>query len=174
MRKFAWNDIAELVGLAAVIVSLGLLILEVRENSLAIQQQSTLARAEAITAPFYETDLAEILVKVAAVDGDFGMPGRFAERYELSLRQSILWERHLWHVWEVMQASYSTQGSSEHLDKQIRLLMLSPGNTLYLANARKYQFTDDFRRHVEQLERTQVQFLKSLDETRPMPAIISE
>ena len=164
MSKFAWNQIAELVGLAAVIVSMLLLIVEVRENSLAIQQQSTLARAEAIATPFYETDLSEILVKVAAVDGDFGMPRQFAKRYDLDDRQAILWERHLWHVWEAMQASFETQGGSEYLDKQIRLLMLSPGNAIYLLNARKYQFTDDFRRHIEHLERDQAKFLKSLEE----------
>jgi len=162
MKKLAWKDLAELTGLAAVIVSLVLLIFEIRDNSLAIQQQSMLARAEAITAPFYETDLANILVKVAAVDGDFGMPSQFAERYDLSDRQAILWERHLWHVWEVMQASYTTQGSSEHLDKQIRLSMLSPSNQLYLSDAKKYQFTAEFRQHVEQLEKDQVAFLKEL------------
>jgi len=167
VSKIAWNQIAEFVGLAGVIVSLLLLIVEVRENSLAIQQQSTLARAEAIAAPFYETDLSEILAKVAAVDGDFGMPDQFAKRYDLSDRQAILWERHLWHVWEAMQASFETQGRSEYLDKQIRLLMLSPGNEMYLPNAKKYQFTEEFRRHIELLERDQTEFLKSLEESYP-------
>lgn len=167
MSKLAWNDIAELIGLAAVIVSLALLIVEIRENSLAIQQQSTLARAEAIARPFYETDLPDILAKVAAVDGDFGIPGQFVKRYQLSDRQAILWERHLWHVWEAVQASFNAQGHSEHLDKQIRLLMLSPGNAMYLSNAKKYQFTNEFRLHVEQLELDQAEFLRSLEESHP-------
>ena len=167
MKKPEWKDVAELVGLAAVVVSLALLILEIRENSLAIEHQSALARAEAITAPFYEAELAAILVKISTVDGDFGFPKMLVERYDISTEQAVLWERHLWHVWESMQASFETQGNSEHLEKQVRLQMLSPSNDLYLINAKTYQFTDDFRRYVETLEDSQEQFLRSLHSPSP-------
>ncbi|MCG8435346.1 MAG: hypothetical protein MJA83_15085 [Gammaproteobacteria bacterium] len=158
-----WRDIAELVGIVAIVISLVFLIVEIRENSLAIEQQAALHRAEAIATPYFESELASILVKISAVDGDSGVPPQFMERYGLTHGEAILWERHLWHIWESLEASYITEGASEKLEKQVRMLLLSPDNRIYIKNAVKYQFVGAFRDYVVDLQENEAEFLKSLD-----------
>ena len=157
------RDFAELIGVSSIIVSLGFLIFVIRENSLAIEQQAALERANTIAAPYFESELASILVKVSKVDGDFGLPARFVDRYDLTIEEAILWERHLWHVWEAIEASYITEGASEKLERQIRLLLLSHSNSMYVDNALKYQFNEDFGTYIRRVQSTQAEVLDALE-----------
>ena len=163
MSQMNLRNIAELISVTAIVVSLIFLIIEVRENSLAIEQQSAIARADAITQPFFESNLASVLEKISVVDGAVGMAPQFAEKYKLTLQEAILWERHLWYVWEVAEATYITEGASEKLQKQIQMMLLSPDHSLYVKNALKYQFNHEFRDYVIKLQQNQAAFLKSLN-----------
>ena len=93
MNKLELKDYAEVVGLIAIVVSLAVLIVEVRENTLAIERQTALDRANSLTSPFFDSELASILDKIKSQDGPDVNIVPFVEAYDLSYREAVIWER---------------------------------------------------------------------------------
>jgi hypothetical protein len=107
MNTQAWAQRAEIVASCAVVVTLVFVILEIRSNTAAIERRATLDRATSLSAPFFMSpDMPAILAKVKAVDGLDPELQAFADRYNLSAEESILWTRHLGEIWEGLQADY--------------------------------------------------------------------
>lgn len=152
MNQPAWKDIAEAVGLVAIVLSLILLVIEVRDNTSAIARQTALDRAAFITEPFFDSDLPGILAKIKAVDSE-NAPQivAFMKAYDLTHAEAITWDRHLWLIWEVLEAEYLVDGASQELDNQIRTLLSAPDNQVYVDLVGPYRFSTQFADHVREL-----------------------
>ena len=161
MAKMIWRDGAEAAGLVAIIVSLVFLIVEVRENSLEMERQTAVDRAAAATAPFFESDLASILVKIKTVDAPPPYLATYMEVYDLSFKEAILWERHLWYVWEVIEAEYRADGASETLNNQISILLINRDNQIYVEGVINFRFSSEFREYVAELQKNLDEWKKS-------------
>ena len=152
MKPTSWKDIAELIGLMAIIVSLVVLIIEVRENTLAIERQMALDRADSFTSPFFESNLPSILTKIKSVDGPDSNIVPFIEAYDLSYTDAVIWERHLQYIWEVLEAEFEADGPSTKLDESLLSLLLSRDNQLYVTHSGKYRFSSEFRDYLAKLQ----------------------
>lgn len=115
---------AEIVGQAGIIVTLVVLILQIRENSRILQGQAIMQREAPLTEHFLgESPLPNILAKMKAVDGAEPIVQLFMDRYGLSYEEGVVWTRHATSVWVSMAAEYALLGESEALAQQIRALL---------------------------------------------------
>ena len=120
---------AEIVANLGVIITLLILVAEVRDNTRSLQRESFLSRSSAINAPFLENDrLASILVDIKEVDGWEGSPFEeaFAERYGVPLDDAITWGRYVATLWTGVEADFVVEGASEALRARIELLLGFP------------------------------------------------
>ncbi len=155
MNLQSWAHRAEITASFAVIVTLVFLLLEVRNNTMAIERQANLDRAANLSAPFLATpDLSRVLAKVKAVDGVEPLTQAFSERYDLSVEESVLWSRHLFVIWGGLEADYLYSGSSEKLDRHIEDLLSYPDVQIYWEHNYVWH-TEDFRLYVESIRADQ-------------------
>jgi hypothetical protein len=152
MNETKWKDYAELIGFVAIIVSLVVLIIEVRQNTLATERQIALDRAASMTSAFFDSELASILEKIKSVDGLDRNIVPFIEAYDLSYPEAVIWERHLQYAWEVLEAEFEADGPSPSLDASILSLLITPDNQLYVTYSGKFRFSDDFRDYLTTLQ----------------------
>jgi hypothetical protein len=148
MAKLNLRDKVELAGIAAVIVSLVILIIEVRSNTVALERQIAMDRANALAAPFFESELPSILAKIKSGEEAKGAIPLFMEEWDLSMSEAIRWERHLILLWETLEAQYIADGPSEDLDNQVSILLVNRDNQIYVAQTSKFRFSRDFRSYV--------------------------
>ena len=165
MAKLNWREIAELAGITAVIVSLVILIIEVRGNTVALERQIAMDRANALAVPFFESELPSILAKIKSVDGAKGAIPLYMEEYDLSLSEAIRWERHLILLWETLEAQYIADGPSEDLDNQVSILLSNRDNQIYVTNTAKFRFSRGFRNYVSDRQANLDEWFNSTFET---------
>jgi len=156
------RGIVEIIGILAVGVSLIVLIIEVRENTLTMERQAAIDRVEALTAPFFQTDLAKVAAKIAQQKGVYPLLTAFMKEYDLTLEEAILWERHLWYLWEVLEAEYIAEGESEELENQIRILLINSDNAQYVESTKTFRFSKQFRVYLVRLQTGQEEFERGL------------
>ena len=162
MARMTWKEGAEAAGIVAIIISLVVLIVEVRENTLATERQTAVDRAAATTAPFFEADLASILAKIKAVDGEGARHiSAYMELYDLSHEEAILWGRHLWYLWAILEAEYRADGASEKLNNQISILLINRDNQIYVEDVINFRFSSEFREYVAELQKNLDEWKKS-------------
>jgi len=131
------------------VVTLVVLIQEVRYNTLALERQADLDRASALAEPFFEApELASVLAKIKAVDGEDPVPDALIERYGLTSAEAILWERHLRRVWLEHEADFDRSGPTAELVAWIAGTLATHDNRLYWENMRA-QTGPAFRAFVE-------------------------
>lgn len=152
MNETKWKDYAELVGFVAIIISLVVLIIEVRQNTLATERQIALDRADSMTSAFFDSELASILEKIKSVDGLDRNIVPFTEAYDLSYREAVIWERHLQYAWSVLEAEFEADGPSPSLDASILSMLINRDNQLYVAYSGKFRFSEGFREYVTNLQ----------------------
>ena len=132
MKLQQWAHLAEIGASVGVIVTLLLLLQEVRGNTAAIERQASLDRTASWTAPFFpSSDLPDILAKIKAVDGEEPGQQAFVDRYNLTAEESILWIRHLSSIWTRLETEYLYDGPSEALGLVIQGLLTTPDNQLF-------------------------------------------
>lgn len=152
MKLDRWAHWAEIGASIAVVASLLLLIQQVHQNTLMLERQIALDRAEAFNTPFLDdSPLAGILGSVKAVDGLEPVEEAFVERYDLSYEESIRWVRHLALVWTVLESDYSAHGRSDPLDAVAWTLLGSPDNQLYWEQGAPQVTNGEFRHYVSLL-----------------------
>ena len=145
----SWAHRAEITASFAVVVTLVFLLLEVRNNTMAIERQANLERSAGINASFLTSpDLARILAKVKVVDGLESLTQAYSERYDLSAEESIVWSRHLGIIWSGIEADYLYSGSSDTLDRYIDDLLSFPDEQIHWEHS-KVLYDEDFRSYVE-------------------------
>lgn len=133
MRNGKWAQWAEVVGTFAVVATLIVLILEVRTNTDAIQRQAQLDRDMRLLEPYLNVpDLPDIFAKIKDHDGAHEPQVRaFADTYNLSNREAVLWVRHLDMIWAGIEADYDYYGPSPSLERQMSALLAYPDQRLY-------------------------------------------
>jgi hypothetical protein len=166
MNQAKWKDYAELLGFVAIIISLVVLIVEVRQNTLATERQIALDRAAAMTSPFFDSELASILAKIKSADGADTNIMPFVETYDLSYPEAVIWERHLWYAWEVLEAEFEADGRSPSLDASVLAMLVTRDNQLYVTYSGKFRFSDDFRDYVTSLQGRVDEFAEMVKELK--------
>jgi hypothetical protein len=133
-RLEKWTQVAEIVAAAGVIITLVLLIQEVRTNTRAVQEQSRAQFTAAISEPFLSPDvLPGLYAKVKAVDSLALDPEvvAFVDRYDMTPAEAIQWTRLLFLQWSQWEARFEREGPSEELANWIRRIMAAPDFELY-------------------------------------------
>ncbi len=152
MKLQQWANWAEIAASVGVVVTLVFLLQEVRGNTLAIERQASLDRAASWTAPFFPSeDLPDILAKVKAVDGLNPGYQALVDRYDLTVEESILWDRHLASIWVRLETEYLYDGPSEGLERTVKGLLSNLDNQVYwehqtLARDEFVEFVEDVTR----------------------------
>ena len=146
-----WAQFAELLSSVAVIVTLFFLIVEVRNNTRALERQIELDGISRVTGPLISSsDFAEIYGKVKEVDGAEPLTVALSKRYRLTLDQSVRWARYHHQIWLGLQADYLHNGRSDRLDATIRSLLPFPDSKQFWQHE-KGLFTKSFVSYVEGL-----------------------
>ena len=127
MKLEKWAHASEVFGSIAIVISLVILILEVRSNTLVQQQQMQLDRGLNFTDTFLGSpELADIYAKVKAIDGIEPLAGAYVERYELTPAEGVLWSRLVQRTLFTWQSQYLFGGPSEELQSEIRAVFKYP------------------------------------------------
>lgn len=148
--KNRWFHYIEVITGLSVVVTLGVLIVEVRTNTRAIERQILVDRAANAAAPFVlGSELLEAYERIKEVDGWDPEVQEFMERYDLEPRQAIAWTRFLLVNWAGLESDYLTSGPSDKLRSQIIGLMTFPDNQLFWESAGGW-FDSGFVAYVEQ------------------------
>jgi len=136
-----------------VIVTLVLLMLQVRDNTRALEGQSILQRGAAFQEPFVsESEVPAVLAKIKAVDGPEPSVTAYMDRYGLTYEEAAIWTRHVWSVWTSLEAEYAVLGESPELSQKIRILLPFPDQEVWIESGGADWFnTPGFREYVERL-----------------------
>ena len=149
--KSTWLQRIEVITGLSVVVTLVVLIVEVRTNTREIQRQIFIDRVANIAAPFVSgPELLQAYERIKSKDGWEPDNRAFMDRYELEPAQAIAWTRFLMINWAGLEADFLASGPSERLARQVRGLLVFPDNQL-LWETGTLGFTPGFRAYVEQL-----------------------
>ncbi len=147
MSERKWVHWVEVLAAISVVVSLVLLVIEVRANTRALERQILLDRSANVSAPFTSgPELLEAFEKIKAVDGWRPEDAAFMRRYDLAADQAVAWNMFLLHVWRGLEADYVYSGPSEDLAASIRSLFTFPDNRLFYSPG---IFSAEFAEYVE-------------------------
>ena len=144
---------AEIIASLGVIVTLVLLVREVRANTLTLERQALVERANTLYSPYLgESQIPTILAKVKRVDGPEPLEEVFIERYDLSYEEAAIWSRYLGTIWNGLEADYTLLGESEDIANRIRLFLERfPDIRLWWEHASPLLAGPEFRVYVERL-----------------------
>jgi len=125
MNREQRKDLVEAIGLIAIVGSLVFLAMEVRQNT---RVQERVMQMERITSynDMYlnEPAIADIFAKVKKVDGPELLAAIFADRYGLSVAESVIWSRVVTRPLLVIHGQYVSDGPSDQLERELKGLML--------------------------------------------------
>jgi hypothetical protein len=139
--------IAELVASLAVILTLVLLLLEVRGNTLAVKRQIAMDHYNSIFTSFIDPPtLLSAMKKVKAVDGMEHYVHAFMETYGLNDAEAYVWSRFLLQIWMGLLQDFDDNGPSERLAASIRPLLAFPDNNLFLEH---FRFPEPFESYID-------------------------
>ncbi len=149
-RAARWAEILANIG---VIITLVVLIFQVRDNSRVLRSQSILSRSAAFTEPFFSESLApSVLAKIKAVDGAEPIVAAYMDRYNLTYEEGAVWSRHLLSLWSSLETEYALFGPSPGLSDRIRILLPFPDEQLWIEHGGLvWLSTPEFQRYVEGL-----------------------
>lgn len=143
--------ITEIVGGAGILVTLIILVFEVRENNSLADRQIRLDRANAraalaVNSPYIPT----IIAKIKAVDIDAVSPGAaaFMDRYDLTYEEANRFSTYLRRQWRGNEADY--YAGTPDLDRTVRQQLNWPDQKLYWEHARP-GFSEEFVTYVHSL-----------------------
>ncbi|MDX1626103.1 MAG: hypothetical protein R3323_06285 [Wenzhouxiangellaceae bacterium] len=147
-RSRLFQYLEAVVGVS-VVLTLIVLVIEVRGNSLMIERQIRSERANNIVAPLLaQEELLSAYGKVKALDGwepDFR---DFMDHYGLAPAEAIVWSRMLLGIWWALEVDYLTTGASPELREQVRGLLAFPDNRLFWEHQGSF-FDPGFQAFVE-------------------------
>ena len=127
MRFREWVPAAEIFASIAIAISLIVLILEVRQNTLVQERQIQIDQRAAFNDPFVVSPVhARILAKVKAVDGLEPNSQAYIDRYELTVEEAGTWARHNTNIWSGFQSQYFFSGPTEVLESSLRGIFKYP------------------------------------------------
>jgi len=142
--------LAEIVSGIAIVITIVLLIVEVRSNSELLQRQFELERVDR-SAIFDSQYLPGILEKIKSVDGVGRAVQAYMDRYDLTYVEADRWVRYMRQQWQAHEADFRF-GETAHLEDTIPALMSFPDQVLFYEVTRSnmdpafVQFVDQFER----------------------------
>ena len=149
MKNGRWAQRVEVIASVSVVVTLVLLIVEVRANTGALERQILLDRAANVTTPFMEGPaLLEAFRRVKSIDGWGPLEAEFMEHYGLEPDQSVAWMMFLYKVWSGLEADYAFAGASDELTASVQGLLAIPDNQMYWKHSAG-GFSPEFAAYVE-------------------------
>ena len=121
MKLRLWVDIAEITASVAVVVTLVLLIFQMRESDEQERVQNSVRMAQWDAEMFLKSaQLPVIAAKIEETrNPEFLM--EFRKRYGLSAEEAGVWNRWLYLLWKSLEAEYLSTGPNEQLAQRIRL-----------------------------------------------------
>ena len=132
----------------AVVISLFVLIAEVRANTRALEREVLLDQSSRLAEPFLDSEeLFGAYERVKAVDGWEHINSAFIDHYGMDNRQAIAWVRYLVSLWEGVEADFVYSGRNSELEDRTASLLAYPDNRLYWSVAPPY--SEEFEAFVE-------------------------
>lgn len=154
MKLRLWVDIAEITASVAVVVTLLLLVFQIRESDEQERIQNAIRMAQWDAQMFLQSDqLPLIAAKIEAV-GNPDFLSDFRKRYELSVEEAGIWNRWLYLMWKSIEAEYLSMGPSDQLAKRIRLVAAYEDQRLVIVpvvTSTSPIFDQKFTRYVDSL-----------------------
>ena len=144
---------SEIVASVAVVITLVFLILEVRQNTDAVERQALLERQARLINPYLASpEFRSVYVKIKEKDGREDNVAAFIDYYDLAHGEAVLWVRHLDENWSGLEADFLKYGESDDMNALITGFLSFPDARLYwLTSASADRFNPEFRSHVESL-----------------------
>ena len=140
---------AEVVASFGVIITLVLLLLEVRGNTLTMERQIEMTHFKTLFTSFIEPSvLMSAMTKIKAVDGSEVDVAAFMATYDMSEAEAIAWSRFQLIIWAGIQQRFVYDGPSDRLAAEIRQLMKFPDVALFLKHS---QFSEELTAYIEQV-----------------------
>ena len=165
MKLRLWVDIAEITASVAVVVTLVLLIFQMRESDELERVQNSVRMAQWDAQMFVQSDqLPTIAAKIeTARNPDYLI--EFRRRYDLSVEEAGIWNRWLLLLWKGVEAEFLSTGPSERLAKRIRAMAAYEDQRMLilpLVTSNNALFIDEFTDYVDSL-------VQDLPENWPKP-----
>jgi hypothetical protein len=156
MKLKMWVDLAEISASIAVVISLVVLIFQIRESNELRQYEAGIRTAEWDSRVFIESNhLSKILAKIKEVDGIDPYITDYANRYGLTLEEVGIWTRWLALTWSGMAEEYDRYGPNDDLASAIERLASYRDQELWLEGhileGRLGPYSDEFRSYVRQV-----------------------
>jgi hypothetical protein len=142
-------QIVEIVGGVGILISLIILIIEVRANTNAIDRQASLERNARVFEP-YISNIPDIYTKVKAVDGLEPIVGKYADAYDIPPIEAVRWVAFLQSNWKAYEIDFKYAGQTQEMDASVLWMLSFPDNEMYW-NAMKSDFSAEFVEYVEKL-----------------------
>ena len=154
MKLRLWVDIAEITASVAVVVTLVLLVSQMRESDEQERIQNSLRLAQWDAQMFLISDQLPVIAgKIeAASNPDFML--EFRERYDLSIEEAAIWNRWLFLIWKSLEAEFLSMGPSDELAKRIQQSITYEDQQLVILPAlisKDPLFHDGFKKYVNNL-----------------------
>ena len=146
-----FSAIAQMIGSAAVIVTLIVLIGQIRANTRAVGRQMDEARLYKATGPFYQSpDLVRIAAKIGAAQGFGPATKELMETFALSPEEATLWFRHLMDNWISYEIEFR-YGGTEVSPRAIKSNLRWPDGRIFWKHW-KLGRSAEFVRYVDSLQ----------------------
>jgi len=131
-RLERYAHIADIVSGVAVVVTIVVLILEVRTNTTLLRRQIELDRIDRLAAISESDYLIDVLAKIKEVDSAYvdETTAAFIDRYQLSFAEADRWVRYLRRAWQSYEADYLADQVGG-LDTEIAARLQFPDQALY-------------------------------------------
>jgi len=142
--------LAETIGGAAIIVSLLVLIQEVRQNTAVQNRQIQIERYLQYTDSYIDPAAArQVYAKIKAIDGLEPLAEAYVERYGLTPEEAVLWSRLVSRTFYYWQVDYDLQGESEGLATEVSFVPRYPDAMLAFEVNEDELMTPEFRAFAE-------------------------
>ena len=146
--------IVEIVTGISVVVTLVLLLVEVRANTGALERQIRMDQAQSVAEPVLDDGLLRSAYrKVKERDGWEPEVTAFMDEYGLTEEESIAWTRFLYWAWVRREADFTYLGRDPSLAASIHGLLIFPDNQLYWDTGRD-GFSEEFQAWVDEIRAT--------------------
>lgn len=148
MTKDQWRWWLEMITGLAVVISLIVLVVEVRTNTAAIERQGRIDQLNMINQPYLDdVEMGRVLAKVKSVDGREDHVSAFMEAYDLTEVEAATWTRGLYSLWGAIEADYLYSGP-DVVERTVRAMIDFPDAKLYWQHMQTFH-SEEFAEYID-------------------------
>jgi hypothetical protein len=154
MKLRIWVDIAEITASLAVVVTLLLLVFQIRESDRQERIQNTVRMAQWDAQMFLQSDQLPVIAAKIEESANPEFLREFRIRYDLSIEEAGIWNRWVYLIWKSLEAEFLSVGPSDQLAQHIRLSVTYDDQRLVILPAvtsANPLFHQDFTSYVDSL-----------------------